>query len=110
MPECQSKQHGAGVLPSPGSFQLLDLADDQILFDASQTINEQRPIEMIHLVLKRAREKLASIDRALVGRSVETSDDRSCRPHDRGIEARDTEASLFFELHAFARDKNRIDH
>src|SRR6266566_2416873 len=41
-------------LPFAGARELLDLPDDQILLQAAQAIDEQRPFQMIHLMLKAA--------------------------------------------------------
>ena len=52
--------------PFAGALQLPDLADDQVALDAAQPIDEQRAVEVIHLVLERAREQARALDRLLV--------------------------------------------
>ena len=53
------------ALPSPGALQLLNLADDEVALDPAQAIDEQRAVEVIHLVLKGARQQFASFDGAV---------------------------------------------
>ena len=67
-------------------------------------------IEMIHLVLEGAREKSLSFDGVLDAMSIEALEHGALGPHDSGVEPRHTQASLFFELHAFAFHETRIDH
>ena len=67
--------------------QLPDLADDQIALDAAQPIDEQRAVEVIHLVLERARQQ--SVPSICCGWPSRSSpfDDGAQRPDDRGVEA-----------------------
>ena len=58
-PASRRRRSAARSLPSSGSFQLMDLPDDQVALDSAQAIDEERAIEMIHLVLKRPREQVA---------------------------------------------------
>ena len=55
--------------PFPGARQLADPPDDQIALDAAQAIDEQRAVEMIHLVLEGAREQAGAFALLLADRS-----------------------------------------
>ena len=57
-------------------------------------------VEMIDLVLERAREQSRALDRPLDAVAVETLHDRPLRPDDGGIEARHAQAAFFLDLHA----------
>ncbi len=63
-PEEDDLQPGA-TSPFAGARQLPDLAHDQVALDPAQPIDEQRAVEVIHLVLKRAREQARAFDLAL---------------------------------------------
>ena len=55
---CRRRRSAARRHHLPGLLQLLDLADDQVALDAAQPIDEHHAVEMIHLVLERAREQV----------------------------------------------------
>ncbi len=95
----------ASWLPFAGARQLLDPPDDQIALDAAQAIDEQRAVEVIHFVLKRAREETGAFALVLGAGAIESFHDRAFGPDDGGVEARNAEAAFFFELHAFAHDE-----
>ena len=62
-PACRNTRFAAaGRLPSSRALQLLDLSNDQVPLDAAQAIDEQRAVEVIHLVLERARQQLVPFD------------------------------------------------
>ena len=65
----------AAVLPFAGARQLLDPADDQIALDAAQAIDEQRAVEMIHLVLEGARQQSGAFALLLGAVAIEPFDD-----------------------------------
>src|SRR5689334_18055585 len=83
----RNRRRGGRVLPSPGSFELADFSYDQVAPDAPQPIDEQRTVEMIHLVLKRAGEQLAPFDGVLGTRTIEAPDNGAQRTNHRGVEA-----------------------
>src|SRR5689334_130128 len=112
MPECRSRSHEArrySRLPSAGLSELVDLSNDEFPLDPPQSIDEQRAVEMIHLVLKRARQQLAPLDGLFIARSIQPADNRSRGPDNGRIETGNAEASFFFDLHALPLDENRID-
>ena len=88
----------------------MDFAHDELPLDAAQPIDEQRPVKMIHFMLKRTCKQLASLNRVFVAGSIEASNDSAGGADDRGVEAWQAEAPLFFELHAFTLDEDGIDH
>lgn len=96
-------------LPFVVPLQLLDLAKDQIALDAAQPIDEDAAVEMIHFVLKRAREQPVALDEAKLAVAIETLDDSSLRAGDRRCEAGHAEAAFILELHAFALDEHGVD-
>src|ERR1051325_12164982 len=49
-------------LPFAGARQLLDLADDQVLLQAAEAIDEDGALEVIHLVLEAAGEQARRFD------------------------------------------------
>ena len=61
----------------------MNFPNDEIFFDASQSIDEDRAVKMVHLVLKSPRQKVAPLDGALRAASVEASNDRARRANDR---------------------------
>src|SRR5262245_53992137 len=107
-PACR-RTRSARALPLAGFGELLDLPDDQILLQAAQTIDEQRAIEMIHLVLEAAGEKPLRSHRLRFAVAVESLDDGPRWPRDRRVEPRHAEAAFLFELHAVAFDELGID-
>src|SRR5688500_11451072 len=95
--------------PFTGARQLADLADDEVLLQAAQPIDEHGAIEMIHLVLEAAGEQSRSLDDLLDTLAVESLEHRARRTGDRGVEAGHAQAAFFFELHAVAVDELGID-
>ena len=87
----------------------MNLPDDKVSLDAAQAINEQGAIEVIHLVLKRARQQPGAFVLLRLTVAVEALDDGAHRAHDRRVEARNAEAPFFFELDAVALDELRVD-
>src|SRR5262245_10140076 len=77
--ECPS-----AVPPSPfaRACQLADTPDDEVALDAAQAIHEQRAVEMIHLVLKRARQQAGALVLVLVALAVESLDHGARRADD----------------------------
>ena len=55
--EHDTQASGRAASPFAGARQLPDPADDQVALDAAQPVDEQRAVEVIHLVLKRAGEQ-----------------------------------------------------
>ena len=76
------------VLPFAGARQLLDLPDDEILLQSAKAIDEDRAVEVIHLVLEAAGEQPGSFDDLLLAVAVQALDDRARRSGQRGVEAR----------------------
>src|SRR5207237_9878881 len=96
---------GRRPLPFAGARQLLDLADDELAFDAAESVHEEGSVEVIHFVLKRARQQPHAFALLHLTRAIESLDDDTRRPYDGRIEAGHAEASFFFELHAVAFDE-----
>src|SRR5436190_5348239 len=92
-------------LPFPGARQLLDLADDQVLLQAAEPIDEQCPVEMVDLVLKAARQQPVPLDDLLLALAIPSFDDRPGGPRDGSVEARHAQAAFFFELHPVTFDE-----
>ena len=88
----------------------MDFPDDEVFLDASQSIDEDRAVKMVHFVLKRPRQKVAPLDGAFCAGSIEASNDRARGANDRGVEPRKAEAAFFFELHPVAFDEDWVDH
>src|SRR5207253_5579378 len=89
--------------PSPlsGFPQLLDLSDNHFALDASEPIDEDHAVQVIHLVLKRACQEVLPLDRLFDALPRHASDDRALRPDDGGVEAGRAETAFLFELCAF---------
>ena len=85
----------------------MDSPHDEVALDAAESIDEDDPIEMIHLVLKRACEKPRAFDGLLVAFTIEPLEDGPSGPHDRRVESRHAQAAFFLELHALALDEGR---
>ena len=64
-------------------------------------------VEVIDLVLKRAREQARALDHALLAVAIERAHDRARRPRDGRVEAGQAQAAFFLELHAVALDELR---
>src|SRR5262249_52486716 len=107
-PACRRTPPGGARLPFAGARQLPNLADDEIALEAAKAIDEQRPVEVIHLVLKRPREQPRSLVRLLVPVAIAALDDSMRGPHDGRVEPRHAQAAFFFELNAIALDELRI--
>src|ERR1051325_10740332 len=58
-------------LPFAGARELLDLPDNQILLQAAQPIDEQRPFQMIHLVLEAAGQQARAFDDLLLAVAIQ---------------------------------------
>src|SRR4029079_10515837 len=97
-------------LPSSRALQLVDLPNDEVLFDASQSIDEDRAVEVVHFVLKGPRQEVLPLDGAFGAGSIEAPNDSTRRPNDRRVEPRYAEAAFFFELHPVAFDEDGVDH
>src|SRR5262245_50425086 len=100
----------ARFLPSPGPLQFVDSAYDQVLLDPAEPIDEDRPVQVIHLVLKRACKELAAFDRLFRASSIQAPHNGTRWTDDRRIEAGHAEAAFLFELHAVTLDEDRVDH
>src|SRR4051812_39073216 len=96
----RTRSEGIASLPFAGARELLDPTDDQVALDAAQSIDEQRAVEVIHLVLKGAGEKTGAFALMLVAFSIQPFDDGAFGSNHSGVEAGHAEASFFFELHA----------
>src|SRR5688572_30337672 len=95
--------------PFAGAGELFDLPDDQVLLQPAQPIDKDRPLEMIHLVLKAARQQARGFNRVRLTAAVEPRQHGARWTGYRCIEAGDTQAALFLELHAVAFDELRVD-
>src|SRR5690349_10886561 len=89
--------------------ELLDLADDEVLLQAPESIDEERAVEVIHLVLEAAGEEACRLNGLLVAVAIQSLEHRAHRPRHRCIEARCAQAAFLFELHAIALDERRVD-
>src|ERR1051326_7282150 len=97
-------------LPLSRLPQLLNLADDQFALDAAKAIDENDAVEVVHLVLKRARQEVRSLDRLLDAVAIEALDHDALRPHHGGVEARRAQTAFFLELGPVAFDEGGIHH
>src|SRR5204863_5610113 len=98
---CRRTPHAAdGRSPLAGARQLPDALHDQVPLDASQAIDEQHPVEMIHLVLKGTGQQPAAFALVFLAAAIQSLDDRTVGPHDGGVEAGNAEAPFFLELHS----------
>ena len=61
--------------PFSGPAELTDLLHDEIPLDAAHAIQEELAVEMIHLVLKGARQQLLALDGPLDAVAVDTLED-----------------------------------
>src|SRR5262245_57388137 len=89
-------------LPFAGARQLLDPANDEILLQPAQAIDEDGALEVIDLVLKAAREQARGLDDLLLTVTIEPFEDRARWTRDRRVEPGHAEAAFLFELHAVA--------
>src|SRR6187399_86230 len=99
----------ARALPLSRTLQLPDFSDDEIALHAAEVVEEQLAVEMIDLVLKGPGEKSRTFHNPLRARPVLGANNRLGRSRHRGIEPRNAEATLFFELHALTLHELRID-
>ena len=88
----------------------MDFPNDEVFLDASQSIDEDRAVKMVHFVLKSSCQEVAPFHGPFGAASIEASNDRARRTNDRGVEPRYAEAAFFFELHPVALDEDRVDH
>src|SRR5262249_23056965 len=110
-PACQKRRYESGrPLPFTGTGQLTDAPDDEITLDTAEAIDEQRAVQVIHLMLQRAREQAGTLALLRNTAPVETLDDHARRPHHRRIEAGNAQTAFFFELHAILLDEFRVNH
>src|SRR5689334_16690917 len=100
----------ASRLPFARARQLPDLPDDDVALDAAQVVDEQLAVEMVHLVLERARQQARALALMFRAFTIEAFDNRPRRPDDGGFEPGQAETAFFFELHPFADDELRVDH
>src|SRR4051812_38370322 len=96
------RTRSAEASPLALARELVDLADDQIALDAAQPVHEQLAVEVIHLVLKGAREQPGPFVLKRLALTIEPLHDGAHRTHHRRVEPRDAEAAFFFQLHAIA--------
>src|SRR5829696_7136100 len=105
-PGCRRRRRGARRRsPFAGTGELADFADDQIALDAAKAVDEDRAVEVIHLVLKGAGQQAGALVLERLPLAIERLDDRAHRPHDGGVEAGHAEAPFLFELRAVALDE-----
>src|SRR5688572_33414747 len=86
---CRRTQFAAERRLSPFSRarHLADFLHDEVALDASDPIEKQLTVEVIHLVLKGTSEEIRALDRTHCSAAVETPHDRPHWPGDCGIEA-----------------------
>src|SRR5262245_21124303 len=105
---CQKIRCGAPGSPFSATRQLANLPDDEVALDSAKPVDEQRAVEMIHFVLEGTGQQAGSLVAEVAPLAVERFHDHARRPDHGGVEARDAEASLLFELHPFALDELRV--
>src|SRR6266704_2633375 len=93
------------TLPFTGAAQRLDSAEDEPPLHASQPVDEQDAVEVIHFVLNGAREKAFRLDHALAAVAIEAAYRQRLRSRDGRVKAGHAEAAFFFELHALTMDE-----
>ena len=71
------EKHDAHSLPFARAGELLDLADDEVLLQASQPVDEDRAVEVIHLVLEAAREETGCFNRLFLAVAIQPFQHRS---------------------------------
>ena len=62
-------------LPFSEAREFPDPPDDEIFLETSQPVHEDGAVEVIHFVLKRARDQAIGLDRALVAVTVKALED-----------------------------------
>src|SRR5260370_1772175 len=107
----QNDEHcgGRGDLPLAELLQLLDLADDEVAFQATQAVDEEDAVEVVDLVLHGAGEKLFTFDLEPVSVDILRADLDLGGAMDLLANLGEAEATLFFELLALALDDLGID-
>ena len=71
------EEHDAHSLPFPRARELLDLADDEVLLQASKSVDEDRAVEVIHLVLEAAREETSGFNGLFLTVAIQSLQHRS---------------------------------
>jgi len=71
------EEHDAHSLPFARARELLDLADDEVLLQASKSIDEDRAVEVIHLVLEAAREETGGFNSLFLAVAIQPLQHRS---------------------------------
>jgi hypothetical protein len=77
VPKKAIRRSDASMSPLAGAPQLLDAAHDQLAVEAAQPIDEERAVEVIHLVLERAREQAGALDRPRRAAAIEPAHHRA---------------------------------
>src|SRR5262245_38049505 len=108
MPACRRTRRGARS-PFACARQLLDLADDEVALDAAQAVHEQRSVEVIHLVLKRACEQPGALHAQVRPVSIEPAYDDLGGTNDGRVEPGNAQAAPVLELDALDRFDLRVD-
>src|SRR5262249_38612262 len=99
MPVCRASRCGAAYpLPFARARHLADLPHDHVALDAAEPADEQQAVEVIDLVLKRARHQARAFLLLQGAVTIESLDDDPRRPHDRRVEPRQAEAAFLLEL------------
>src|SRR5690606_23391635 len=91
------------ISPASRAFEFADLAKDQIALDPAQSIEEERPFEVVDFVLEGTGQQAGAFYFLFVPVPVEPACGDSRRTTDRRREARHAQAAFVFDLHAVAR-------
>src|SRR4029079_5019409 len=94
---CRRRRCGE-VSPRASCPALANLAQDQPPADALQPIDEEDAVQVVDLVLDRARQQPLALDRALAAAAIEMADADAHRPWDRRLEAWQAQAAFELEL------------
>ena len=73
----RAEKHHAHSLPLARARELLDFAHDEVLLQASESIDEERAVEMIHLVLEAPGEEASGLNGLFFAVAVQPLEDSS---------------------------------
>jgi len=71
------EEHDAHSLPFARARELLDLADDEVLLQASKSVDEEHAVQVIHLVLEAAREETGGFNSLFLAVAIQPLQHRS---------------------------------
>src|SRR5437899_3269654 len=109
LPRNTTRTGPSSLLPVVGACLLAELALHQVPLERGQTVDEQKPVDMVDLVAERAREQLRPFIGPLLAVGVEALDDDALRPHRGAPEAGHGEAALVVTLLPLTQHELGID-